>query len=192
MPRVEPKLISPHAAIALATAVIEKLVPAVEHSPEASSALRRVAEELWHWQTAPKVRGRSTWTQRDARALPSGVFYHDYQNRLVDLVGRCEDSHACDALGAGIVSLTFAIWLIDKDERHANPGKPQVLGNDVAEYSWETLQLVLDTAIEGATDSAQMARWLKGVIDRLAIEHPPSKDPHDFGPPVPRENFPDL
>jgi hypothetical protein len=193
MHQVKAKPISAHASIALAAAIMERLVPAVEHLPNASSTLHRIIDELWRWQTAPRVQGRSTWTEYDARALPSGVLYWTHQARLVNLVGRYfDDARAREAIGGAIVSLTFAIWLIDKDERNANPEKPQVLGNDVAEFSWETLQLVLDTAVEGAADPAEMARWLTEVMDRLAIEHPRPRDPHDFGQPIPRNKFPGL
>src|SRR6266700_1985107 len=96
--------LSKHAAIALATATIEKLFPAVEHLQEVLAFLRGMVDELWDWQVASKIEGRSQWTERAARELPSGVFYFSFQARLLDLVSEHDnDDRARKAIGAAIV-----------------------------------------------------------------------------------------
>lgn len=186
----ELKKISKLAAIALATAAIERVLPAAQGHADVESLLRPMLDELWQWQSVEKLHGNANMPLKDAKALPSGKFYFTYQNRLLELADTYIDQGKLyELIGAAIANISFIVWLMDKHERALNPGKPIVLGSDISEVDWGVLAAGLDTAANAADDRDEELRWQLQSIERLAKDHPSSPDPADFGKPVTREYF---
>lgn len=184
------KKISKFAAIALATAAVERVRPVAQGHRDVESLLDAMLDELWQWQSADKPHGKENMTVKDAEALPSARFYFTYQGRLLELVGVYADQGKLeDLLGAAIANISFIVWVMDKYERAANPGKPIVLGSDIAEVGWGTLAIGLETAANAAKDPDEEFRWQSQALARLTKEHPSSPDPTQFGAPVMREYF---
>jgi hypothetical protein len=191
MDAAELQNLSGHAAIALATAAIERTADrAAELPPEVASTMRAVAEALWKWQQAPKARGQTQVTVEQAQRMPSRLLYSRFSNRLLELADQHSSTpKALAAVGATIAGLGFALSFMDRQERALNPGKPQVLGSDVTEADWDTLAASLKAAVQAAADPAEMSRWLSDARKRSIVDFPRPADPHDYGPPVPRSYF---
>lgn len=184
------KKLSKLAAIALATAAIERVLPTAQGHPDIESVVKAMLSELWQWQSAEKLHSKATMPLKDAKALPSGRFYFTYQSRLLELADTYMDQgKVYELLGASIANISFIVWLMDKHERALNPGKPIVLGSDISEVGWGVLAAGLDTAANAADNRDEEFAWQTQMIERLAKDHPSPPDPADFGQPVARAYF---
>jgi hypothetical protein len=175
-------------AIGLAAAAIEKVMPAAHRPAAGRDLLRTVLDELWAWLASDKLAGKVNMSEVEAKAMPSGQFYYVYLHRLCELA-LTEKGQMRQLLGAAFSSLTFSIWLIDRYERTLNPGKPVVLGNDLAEVTWEQLAIGLRMMSEAADDRDEVLAWQARTVERLVTEYPCSADPGDFGPPLAKDYF---
>ena len=112
------------AAIALATAAIEKVLDTAKPHPSAHSLLQHLIDDLWRWQAEDKISGKTDMSRDEARNLPSGKLYYDYEARLLSLADQHRDQEGIyNLLGASVAALGFAVWLIDGLERAMNPEK---------------------------------------------------------------------
>ena len=182
--------LSTFAAIALATAAIEKVIATAAGHGDVASLLQSLMDELWQWQQADKISGKANMSQQDAEALPSSRLYDSYTGRLLVLADKYSDQErVLNLIGATIANLSFILWRMDRSERAMNPGKPIVLGSDIAEVDWDVFVTGLETAVAAAADPGSMFDWQKKALQRLAAEQPGSLDSADMGRPVAREYF---
>jgi hypothetical protein len=189
-PAEDLRKLSDSAAIALATAVIEKGLGAATHHPEAGSLLRGLLDELWSWQLAEKTQGQENLSVKEAKAFPSAKLYHGYQARLLELADQYRDQgKVYHLIGATIAALGFILWVMDGLERRMNPGKPFVLGSELMEVDWDTLVAALSTAVKASDDPEEVFTWQKAALARLAKDHPASAQAASAPRPVPRDSF---
>jgi hypothetical protein len=189
-PAEDLRKLSDSAAIALATAALEKVLGTARPHPEADSLLRGLLDELWLWQLAEKKQGRESLSINEAKAFPSAKLYHGYEARLLELADRYQDQgKVYHLIGASVAALGFIIWVMDGLERAMNPGKPFVLGSDVMEVDGETLVAALSTALKASDDPDAVFAWQKAVIAHLAKDHPTASNPANASRPVPRGYF---
>jgi hypothetical protein len=183
--------IAQRSAVAFATAALEKTLPVASGTADVESVLRSMLDELWAYQSAEPRAHTGTMSEAEARALPSGRFYFTYQARLINLIGdgqpRIRKLH--DLLGAAIALISFVVWVMHHEERSVYPKKPLVIGNDIAEVTWETLQIGLATLVGASPDPDNALSWQRAALQKLAADHPASKDPNHFGRRVERAYF---
>jgi hypothetical protein len=175
-------------AIGLAAAAIEKVMPAARRYAAAHDLLRPMLDELWSWLASDKPAGKVNMSEAEAKAMPSGQLYYVHRHRLLELAS-AEQGKVRQLLGAAFSNLTFSIWLIDRYERTMNPGKPIVLGNDLAEVTWEQLAIGLRMMPDAADDRDEVLAWQTRTVERLIAKYPCSADPDDFGPPLAKDYF---
>jgi hypothetical protein len=178
-------------AIAFATAALEKTLPVAKGSADVEHILRAMIDELWAYQSAEPRGHAKAMSEAQARALPSGRFYFTYQARLVNLIGdgRPRGRELHDLLGAAVALITFIVWVLHHEERGLYPKKPLVLGNDIAEVTWETLEIGLTTLTGASLDPDAAIAWQRGILQRLASDYRSSTDADNFGPRVGRAYF---
>lgn len=175
-------------AIGFAAAALEKVLPAARGDAASRDLLRQVLDELWAWLGSRKLAGKINMTETEAKAMPSGRLYYGYQHRVLELAA-AHTGKLRNLLGAAFSNLTFSIWLIDQHESVLNPGKPSVLGNDLAEVTWEQLAIGLRTSLDAADDHDDVLAWQMQTVRRLLADHRCSSDPADFGSPLARDYF---
>jgi len=64
-----------------------------------------------------------------------------------------------------------------------------VLGNDLAEVTWDQLAIGLRTALDAADDRDDVLAWQTQTVRRLLAEHTSSSDPRDFGQALAKDYF---
>ena len=175
-------------SIGLATASIEKVMPAAGRSAASRELLRSVLDALWAWLASDKLVGKVGMSTAEAKVMPSCQLYDTYQYRLFE-AATAHQGKVRKLLGAAFSNLTFSIWVIDQHERALNPGKPVVLGNDLAEVTCEQLAIGLRTALDAADDRDEALAWQTQTVRRLLAEHPASADPVNFGTPLAKDYF---
>lgn len=189
-PAEDLRKLSSFAAIALATAAIEKVLGAASPYPEVDSLLRRLLDELWAWQRSEKPQGRADMTVKEAKALPSAKLYRDYEARLLELTDKYRDQDKVyNLVGATFAALAFIMWHMDGLERAMNSGKPFVLGNDIMEVDWETLADALRTTLKASDAPGEVFKWHKAAIARLGKDYPDTADRTLAWRPVSRDFF---
>jgi hypothetical protein len=173
------KRFTEYALIALATATIEKLLPAAPS--DLAPLLSTLVEDLWSWQVDPKPQGRSGMSETEAATLPSYRFHA----RLTQL-----PSQPARLVGVVRSAVLFATWVMDGIERRMNPGKPFVL-DDELEDDVGVLLDVLEQAVEASREPEAMLAWERQTVQRLRIRYPADRDTPELtlGEPVTRDAF---
>jgi hypothetical protein len=64
-----------------------------------------------------------------------------------------------------------------------------VLGNDLAEVTWDQLAIGLRTTLDAAEDRDDVFAWQMRTVARLIAEHPRSPDPTEFGAELAKDYF---
>lgn len=177
--------LSKRAAIAFATAALDKVVPVAQRHERVKVLLDRMLEEFWQWQHAGVASEPVA-----PESLPSARLYDSYMEPLLVFADEYSDnSQMLDLIGACIAILSFVVWMMDSIERTRTPDKPFVLPADIAEVDWDVLMAGLETAACAAQDSSDMHAWQTQVLRRLMSEHPVPRDPQESGQPVERSFF---
>jgi hypothetical protein len=178
-------------AVAFATAALERALPSAKGTPDVEETLRAMLSELWAAEGTEPCAHAGAMSEAQAMALPSARFYFAYQARLLELIAsshhRSRELHAL--LGAAIALISFIVWVLHLHELSLCPGKPSVLGNDIAEVGWETLEAGLATLIDATSDPDGALTWQREQVARLVVDYPTASDPDELGPPLGRDYF---
>jgi hypothetical protein len=178
-----------HAAIAFATAAIERALGAVAAHPEIHAPLQELVDSLWKWEGEDKTPGKVGMSNEEAESFPSFQFYSRV-DALRQLRDRYQSQPKIYALLSAVAdSLVFISWLMDGIERRMNLGKPFVIGDEADERQWGALADALESAAKAAERPDQHREWQARTIQRLSKEHPGDPDGGVLGKPLSRNYF---
>lgn len=179
-----------HAAIAFATAALERVLNAASAWPEVHGSLKQLVRELWDWQTAKKIRGHERMSEEDAKKLSSYRFYSQVGNVRAFGPIVSGSPKAASLISAVEHALLFISYTMDEMERRDNDWKPAVVGgDDDIEVSYDTLIDALTAASEAADDAASETTWQKQIASKLRRDHPGNEHGSAVGGPVSRAYF---
>lgn len=120
------------ARIALATICIERALPAISGNKKMYTPVKKMIEELWAWQHAPKIKGNKDMSPEEAKKLPSYILYRTYTELLLHIPKKEQENSAVRGIN---VLHGFICWEMDSTEYLYNKNKPFVMDSDITNAS---------------------------------------------------------